>query len=98
KQIAQEEAGLPPPLPVLQTVEDDPAQWVPVHVLARGNSNSPGGQVGMRPPGVLLPDDAPEWPRELSAPRLALAKWIADPANPLTARVMVNRIWQNHFG
>ncbi|MDX1983502.1 MAG: PSD1 and planctomycete cytochrome C domain-containing protein [Bryobacteraceae bacterium] len=30
--------------------------------------------------------------------RTALAKWIADPANPLTARVMVNRVWQYHFG
>jgi hypothetical protein len=29
---------------------------------------------------------------------LALAKWIGDPRNPLTARVMVNRVWQHHFG
>jgi hypothetical protein len=98
KQIAQKEAELPPPLPVLQTVEDVPERRTPVHVLARGNSASPGDEVGMRPPGVLLPDGAPEWPRNLAAPRLALARWITDPANPLTARVMVNRIWQNHFG
>ena len=59
---------------------------------------SPGDEVGMRPLGVLLPDGAPEWPDDTPAPRLALAKWITDPANPLTARVMVNRIWQHHFG
>ncbi len=40
-----------------------------------------------------LPADAPEQKR-----RIALAKWIIDPKNPLTARVMVNRIWQHHFG
>ena len=31
-------------------------------------------------------------------PRAALARWIADPANPLPARVMVNRVWHYHFG
>ena len=31
-------------------------------------------------------------------PRAVLANWIASPKNPLTARVMVNRIWQHHFG
>ena len=42
--------------------------------------------------GQELPDD------DQSSGRLALAGWIADAANPLTARVMVNRIWHYHFG
>ena len=37
-------------------------------------------------------------PTQLTSGRLELARWIASPANPLTARVMVNRIWQHHFG
>jgi hypothetical protein len=37
-------------------------------------------------------------PSQLDSGRLELAHWIASPANPLTARVMVNRIWQHHFG
>jgi hypothetical protein len=98
KLIARKEADLPQPLPVLQTVEDKPSEYMPVHVLARGDSSSPGEKTGMRPLGILLPDGAPGWPDDLPAPRLALAKWITDPANALTARVMVNRIWQNHFG
>jgi hypothetical protein len=42
---------------------------------------------------LVLPGDAPDQQR-----RLALADWIASPDNPLTARVMVNRLWQWHFG
>jgi mono/diheme cytochrome c family protein len=42
---------------------------------------------------LTLPADTPEQER-----RLALANWIADPANPLTARVIVNRLWHYHFG
>jgi cytochrome c553 len=44
-------------------------------------------------PKLQIPDGASESER-----RAALASWITDPANPLTARVMVNRIWQHHFG
>ena len=37
-------------------------------------------------------------PEDIQGRRAALAKWIANPKNPLTARVMVNRVWQYHFG
>lgn len=37
-------------------------------------------------------------PHQLSSGRLELARWIASPTNPLTARVLVNRVWQLHFG
>jgi hypothetical protein len=52
----------------------------------------------MRPLGVLLPEGAPELPEDTKAPRAELARWVTDPDNPLTARVMVNRIWHYHFG
>jgi hypothetical protein len=98
KKLQEKELELPEPLPVLNTVEDDPKQFVPVHVLARGNSAAPGDEVAPAPPGVMLGAGAEEWPAKMDKPRLALANWIANPDNPLTARVMVNRIWQSHFG
>jgi len=68
-----------------------------IHLLNRGDPEQPKEAVA---PAVLsalgdmrLPKDAAEQQR-----RLALADWIASPENPLTARVMVNRIWQGHFG
>lgn len=98
KLVGEKEKQLPDPLPSLQTIRDDAAKFVPVHVLERGSSAAPGDKVGMRPLGVLLPDDAPELGDVIEKPRLALANWIASPANPLAARVMVNRVWQMHFG
>jgi len=94
----EKEKTVPEPLPALYTVETDPKQYTPVHILARGSSEAPQEKVGMRPLGVLLPDGEGELGDSISKPRLTLAKWITEPGNPLTSRVMVNRIWQSHFG
>ena len=72
------------------------------HLLIRGKASNPGPQVPPAVPAVLS-EPAPTFPAwEESNPtslrRLALARWIADPDNPLTARVIVNRVWQFHFG
>ncbi len=98
KQIDALEEKMPSPLPALYSVTDNPEKISPIHVLARGDYQNKGAKVGMRPLGVLLPDTAPELPTETAQPRTKLADWIADPANPLTARVMANRAWLYHFG
>jgi hypothetical protein len=66
--------------------------------LNRGEAMSPRvvvtpGGLGAVMKGLDLPGDAPEARR-----RAALAEWLTDGKNPLTARVIVNRIWQHHFG
>ena len=98
KQIDALEDKMPAPLPALYSVADNPEKVSPIHVLARGDYQNKGVKVGMRPLGVLLPDTVPELPVETAQPRTKLADWIADPANPLTARVMANRAWLYHFG
>ncbi len=62
-------------------------------VLKRGAYDAPGEKVN---PGV--PAALSSLPKSPSNNRLALARWLVDPANPLTARVMVNRFWQMLFG
>ncbi|MCA9220011.1 MAG: DUF1553 domain-containing protein, partial [Planctomycetales bacterium] len=71
----------------------DRSQPRPTFILERGDYRWPGEQVE---PGL------PAWlgPRLDAAPpnRLALARWITDRRHPLTARVIVNQLWQLHFG
>ena len=62
-------------------------------VLKRGAYDNPGDRVTPGVPGILPPLN-PEWPNN----RLGLARWLVDRANPLTARVTVNRFWQMYFG
>ncbi len=66
----------------------------PTHVLGRGLYDQPGEEVGPHVPAFLsLP-----FPESETRNRLALARWLVDPQHPLTARVTVNRLWQQFFG
>jgi hypothetical protein len=87
------------PLESVHAVTQEPMK--PAYVLERGSLTKRGAEAG---PGALsairaldpdlgLAPDAPDSER-----RLALAQWLTDRNNPLTARVMVNRIWKWHFG
>ena len=62
-------------------------------VLGRGDYRNQGDKVQPGVPAMLppLPKDAPP-------NRLTLANWLVDPGHPLTARVAVNRFWQQYFG
>ena len=63
-------------------------------VFIKGDFTRPGEKVTPGTPGIL-----PPLPATAAQPnRLDLARWLFDPAHPLTARVMVNRIWQQYFG
>jgi Protein of unknown function (DUF1553)/Protein of unknown function (DUF1549)/Planctomycete cytochrome C len=66
------------------------------HVLLRGNPNLAGDEVEPGVPDVLT-DGSPAFSAGVGK-RRALAEWLTDRRNPRTARVMVNRLWQYHFG
>src|SRR5262249_12395456 len=104
KAIAAREKERPPPLEAVSVfVEPDPAPPAH-HLLLRGQHNSPGQEVAPGVPAALCgPDNVFRVPprpegQVSSGRRTALARWLTSPENPLFARVMVNRIWQHHFG
>jgi hypothetical protein len=86
------------PQRTISTVRHSEALRTPIHVLKRGNTENKGRQVSPRLPGLFTGGAALELPADAPKPRTALARRIASADNPLFARVMVNRIWQYHFG
>jgi hypothetical protein len=76
----------------------------PTYVLRRGDYLRPGPLVGPGVPSVLTDGGTPfvptpPWPgAKQTGRRLAFARWLTRPDNPLTARVLVNRVWKGHFG
>jgi hypothetical protein len=75
---------------------------VPTFILKRGNASSPGEEVEpafpqvLSPPKVILP--VPKKGQKTTGLRTQLANWLTSEQNPLVARVVVNRLWEHHFG
>jgi len=91
------EVSLGPQQAAIQVMapKEGPPSDVRVHL--RGNRFKLGGIAPRRLPQIIAGEDRPPFNTPGSG-RLELARWIASPQNPLTARVMVNRVWQGHFG
>ena len=103
-EIKDLEKTQPPDLPLAQGVMENGPEPAPSYFLHRGSIQSKGSRMSpgtvtvLNAAGVEPPFPAPGPDAKSSGRRTALANWLASADNPLTARVMVNRIWQHHFG
>ena len=96
----------PAPLPMAMALRNSNGVPAKTFLLGRGDYNDPREEVQPGVPEILrsggnegIPTNSPDSALSASTqPRTALANWIASPDNPLSARVMVNRIWKHHFG
>ena len=92
------------PAPQVRALFDMGDPPTPTHLLGRGDYRNPGPPVEPGVPSVLRGGLSPykveslPFSTKTSGRRLALARWLTQPSHPLTTRVMVNRIWQHHFG
>ena len=88
-----------PPEPPRALAMTDLAEPPPTKLLKRGDWRKPGDELTPGFIASITPKDAAVKPVGASSGRrTALANWIASKDNPLTARVIVNRLWQHHFG
>lgn len=99
KKLAEFDTIKPKPLPTIDFVGSDVGPVAPATYLPDDRDKTPiapgfitvldGGEAAITPPPASL---------RSTGRRTALADWIASPENPLTARVIVNRVWEQHFG
>jgi len=96
--------GKKPAVPMATGMQDAAGPAAKTFVLIRGELSNPGEEVQAGFP-IVLTSNHKTVPAPVKAPkasstgrRMALANWLAGADNPLTGRVMVNRLWQHHFG
>ena len=95
KQLAEFDRLKPAPLPTALVVTDIGPQAPPTIIPKKQQTVMPGVPEILRAAELPAAEGAAG---RTTGRRAALARWLTDPANPLAARVMVNRIWQGHFG
>lgn len=100
KQIAELDKQKPKPLPTAMAVSEKGRVPERSYFLHRGSQKG-----SVMQPGVLSVTQEGDWPfpappedAKSSFRRAGFAKWVTSKDNPLTARVMINRVWQHHFG
>jgi hypothetical protein len=104
KTVAEREKDRPAPLDKIAAFVETDAKPAAHHVLRRGQHGQPGEEVQPGVPAALgmpadrLRIDVPPAGKVSTGRRLAFARWVTAAENPLFARVMVNRLWQHHFG
>jgi hypothetical protein len=105
REIDEIERTLPRPPAHAMALVDEKSSARDTFVLRRGDYKNKGPKVAPRPPGVILAAQRlGAFPAQLKSHgaktgrRAAFARWLAAAENPLTARVLVNRLWHHHFG
>ncbi len=90
--LKQEKFRFEKTVPTVMVMQEQPEPR-PTHLLRRGSYDAPGERVERGVPAVL-----PSMAKDAPNNRLGLARWLVSDDNPLTSRVMVNRLWQMLFG
>ena len=90
----------PPELPKARGIDESGTAAPITYLLRRGDYTARGPEMAPRVPAILATAAAtkPVSSSRSSGRRSALANWLVRPDHPLTARVIVNRLWQHHFG
>jgi hypothetical protein len=106
KQLAQFDSIKPQPLPTSMAVQEGTGPIPETYVLETGDYRKPEEEVkpgfpeflGQSEAALFVEPTPPEANQPLPPRRSALARWLTLPDHPLTARVIINRLWQHHFG